>query len=46
MALIVPAEKLTALGQTLIPIAKTIGDWALADHPAIEESRARYDATR
>ncbi|WP_045262496.1 winged helix-turn-helix transcriptional regulator [Microbacterium oxydans] len=38
--------ELTALGETLIPIAKTIGDWALANHPTIEESRARYGATR
>ena len=37
--------ELTDRGSTLIPIAKTIGDWALANHPAIEESRARYDAT-
>jgi len=38
--------ELTDLGGTLIPIAKTIGDWALANHPAIEESRTQYDATR
>lgn len=38
--------ELTERGETLIPIAKTIGDWALANHPAIEESRAQYDATR
>ena len=36
--------ELTERGETLIPIARTIGDWALANHPAIEESRARYDA--
>ncbi|GGM34319.1 winged helix-turn-helix transcriptional regulator [Microbacterium saperdae] len=36
--------ELTDLGATLIPMARTIGDWALANHPAIEESRARYDA--
>lgn len=36
--------ELTPLGGTLIPISRTIGDWALANHPAIEESRARYDA--
>lgn len=36
--------ELTDLGGTLIPMARTIGDWALANHPAIEESRARYDA--
>ena len=36
--------ELTELGRTLIPMAKTIGDWALENHPAIEESRARYDA--
>jgi DNA-binding HxlR family transcriptional regulator len=36
--------ELTVLGGTLIPIARTIGDWALENHHAIEESRARYDA--
>lgn len=36
--------ELTALGGTLIPIARTIGDWALANHPAIVESRSQYDA--
>lgn len=36
--------ELTALGATLIPIARTIGDWAMEHHPAIEESRAAYDA--
>lgn len=38
--------ELTDLGGTLIPIARTIGDWAMANHPAIEESRAAYDARR
>lgn len=38
--------ELTERGGTLISIAKAIGDWALANHPAIEESRARYDAAR
>lgn len=36
--------ELTDLGATLVPIARTIGDWALANHPAIERSRAHYDA--
>ena len=36
--------ELTALGATLIPIAKAIGDWALVNHAAIEESRTQYDA--
>ena len=36
--------ELTDLGATLIPMARTIGDWALANHAAIEDSRARYDA--
>lgn len=36
--------ELTDLGATLIPMARTIGDWALANHSAIEDSRARYDA--
>jgi len=36
--------ELTTLGETLIPIARTIGDWALQNHSAIEESRAVYDA--
>ncbi|MDQ0646160.1 DNA-binding HxlR family transcriptional regulator [Microbacterium natoriense] len=36
--------ELTELGGTLIPMARTIGDWALANHPAIEEARAEYDA--
>lgn len=36
--------ELTDLGGTLILIARTIGDWAMANHPAIEQSRARYDA--
>ncbi|MFT4258896.1 winged helix-turn-helix transcriptional regulator [Microbacterium sp.] len=36
--------ELTALGGTLIPIARTIGDWAMENRAAIEESRARYDA--
>lgn len=36
--------ELTDLGGTLIPIARTIGDWAMAHHPAIEASRAAYDA--
>ncbi len=35
--------ELTALGETLIPIARTIGDWAVQNHPAIEASRAAYD---
>ncbi len=38
--------ELTALGETLIPIAKTIGDWAIENSPAIEASRSAYDASR
>ncbi|WEK62836.1 MAG: helix-turn-helix domain-containing protein [Candidatus Microbacterium colombiense] len=38
--------ELTPRGGTLIPIARTIGDWAMENHAAIEESRARYDAAR
>ncbi|WP_341976783.1 helix-turn-helix domain-containing protein [Microbacterium sp. LWO13-1.2] len=38
--------ELTELGGTLILIARTIGDWAMENHPAIEKSRARYDARK
>ena len=38
--------ELTALGATLIPIARTIGDWAMEHHPEIVESRERYDTRR
>ncbi|WP_353112650.1 helix-turn-helix domain-containing protein [Microbacterium sp.] len=38
--------ELTALGGTLVVIARTIGDWAIAHHGEIERSRARYDARR
>lgn len=36
--------ELTPLGGTLVGIAQTIAQWAIANHPAIEESRARFDA--
>src|SRR5262245_22343225 len=35
--------ELTQLGGTLIEIAKALGDWAIANHPRIEASRAAYD---
>ena len=38
--------ELTELGGTLILIARTIGDWAMENHSAIEKSRARYDARK
>ncbi|MFB7843981.1 winged helix-turn-helix transcriptional regulator [Microbacterium sp. NPDC056052] len=36
--------RLTALGATLIEIAHTIAQWAIANHSTIEKSRAEYDA--
>ena len=36
--------RLTALGATLIEIAHTIAQWAIANHSTIEQSRADYDA--
>lgn len=38
--------ELTELGGTLIELAKALGDWAIANHPRIEDSRAAYDAAR
>ncbi|MHA7984214.1 winged helix-turn-helix transcriptional regulator [Rathayibacter sp. CAU 1779] len=36
--------ELTELGRTLVELAIALGDWATAHHPAIEASRAAYDA--
>ncbi|WP_460802021.1 winged helix-turn-helix transcriptional regulator [Microbacterium sp. GXF6406] len=36
--------ELTPLGATLVPIAVTIGTWALAHQPEVEAARARYDS--
>lgn len=36
--------ELTELGGTLIQLAMALADWAIANHPRIEESRAAYDA--
>jgi DNA-binding HxlR family transcriptional regulator len=36
--------ELTALGGTFVGIAHTIAQWAIANHSAIEDSRAIYDA--
>lgn len=36
--------ELTALGATLVGIARTIGDWAIENHGEIEAARERYDA--
>lgn len=36
--------ELTELGGTLIQIAGALGDWAIENHPRIEQSRAAYDA--
>ncbi|MEZ3159351.1 helix-turn-helix domain-containing protein [Microbacterium sp. BWT-B31] len=35
---------LTELGATLIGIAASLGEWAIANQPRIEASRAAYDA--
>ncbi len=36
--------RLTALGTTFVEIAHTIAQWVIANHGAIERSRAEYDA--
>ncbi len=36
--------ELTELGGTLIRLAAALADWAIANHPRIEEARAAYDA--
>ncbi|WP_137844410.1 helix-turn-helix domain-containing protein [Microbacterium sp. 2FI] len=36
--------ELTDLGGTLITLAMALADWAIENHPHIEESRAAYDA--
>lgn len=38
--------ELTALGATLIPLALSLADWAIQNHPQIEDSREAYDAQR
>ncbi|WP_344097432.1 helix-turn-helix domain-containing protein [Microbacterium deminutum] len=35
--------ELTALGGTLIELAMSLADWAIQNHPRIEDSRAAYD---
>ncbi|MFB7893046.1 winged helix-turn-helix transcriptional regulator [Microbacterium sp. NPDC056044] len=37
--------ELTPLGGTLIQLAAALADWAIVNHPRIEDSRAAYDAT-
>ena len=36
--------ELTPLGGTLIQLAMALADWAIENHPRIEDSRAAYDA--
>jgi DNA-binding HxlR family transcriptional regulator len=36
--------ELTPLGGTLIELAMALADWAIENHPRIEDSRAAYDA--
>ncbi|MFD4960677.1 winged helix-turn-helix transcriptional regulator [Microbacterium sp. NPDC058389] len=36
--------ELTALGGTLVQLAMALADWAIQNHPRIEDSRAAYDA--
>ncbi|BDZ64856.1 winged helix-turn-helix transcriptional regulator [Agromyces mangrovi Wang et al. 2018] len=36
--------ELTELGGTLIDMAMALADWAITNHPRIEDSRAAYDA--
>ncbi|GAA5095242.1 helix-turn-helix domain-containing protein [Microbacterium yannicii] len=36
--------ELTELGGTLIELAMALADWAIENHPRIEDSRAAYDA--
>ena len=36
--------ELTALGGTLVQLAMALADWAIENHPRIEDSRAAYDA--
>lgn len=36
--------ELTELGRTLIQLAMALGDWAIENHPRIEDARAAYDA--
>lgn len=38
--------ELTELGSTLIAVATTIGEWAIAHHPRIEAARRAYDAVQ
>jgi DNA-binding HxlR family transcriptional regulator len=38
--------ELTELGGTLIELAMALADWAVENHPRIEQSRAEYDAAR
>lgn len=35
--------ELTVLGGTLVLLAMSLADWAIENHPHIEESRAAYD---